>query len=163
MKLIVFGHKRHGKDTACEFLEMHYGIVFASSSYVACEKFIFERMREKHGYQTVDDCFDDRDNHRQAWYDMICEYNAKDATRLAKVIFSEADVYCGIRSRAEFEALREADMFDLAIWIDAGGRLPPESSDSMDLNENDADIIIQNNGTHEEFFAKLKRVYDFIV
>lgn len=162
MNIVVFGHKRHGKDFACEFLQRQYGLTFKSSSEVACEKFIFEHLREKHGYQTSAECFEDRHNHRALWYNLIRDYNRHDRTRLGSDIFSKYNVYCGIRDKQEFDALRENGYFDLAIWIDAGDRLPPEDSDSMSLTRGDADIVIDNNGTKEQFYDKMDRLFSLI-
>lgn len=163
MKLVVFGYKRHGKDFACEFLERQFGLTFKSSSEFACEKFIFDRMREDHGYQSPAECFEDRGNHRALWYNLIRDYNKGHRTRLGEEIFSEYAVYCGIRDKEEFDALRKEGYFDLAIWIDASDRLPPEEGDSMSLTKNDADIVISNNESKEVFLDRLDRLFSMLM
>lgn len=162
MNIVVFGHKRHGKDFACEFLNRQYGLTFKSSSEYACEKFIFEQLRESHGYSSSEECFADRHNHRALWYNLIREYNKNDKTRLGSEIFSLYNIYCGIRDKQEFDALRKNGYFDLAIWIDAGERLPPEGSDSMSLTKGDADIIIDNNGTKGAFHDRIDRLFSLM-
>lgn len=159
MKYIIFGHKRHGKDTACEILQEKFGLRYAASSEFACEKFLFEQLRASHGYETVQDCFEDRHNHRALWFNAIRDYNRSDLARLGKEIFAENDIYCGIRNKEEFDALRKEGFFDLAIWIDASERLPPEDASSMTLTRADADIVIDNNDSLEAFEARLKRVF----
>lgn len=159
MNYVVFGYKRHGKDTACEFLEARFGLKFASSSRFACDKFLFEQLRESHGYQTADQCFEDRDSHRQLWYEAIRNYNADDRTQLGRELFEEHQIYCGIRDREEFYALKEAGLFDLAIWVDASERKPPEDTTSMNLTPKDADIILTNNGTLDDLAMKLERLF----
>lgn len=156
---IIMGYKRHGKDTACEILEHIYGLTYMSSSYLACEKFIFDQMKTEHGYKTVDECFSDRVNHRAFWYEAIREYNKENKCRLGAEIFDTYDIYCGIRDKEEFDALNKMGIVDLSIWIDASDRLPPEDVDSMNLSKNDADIIITNNGTQAEFELKLKKCF----
>jgi len=156
MKLIVFGHKRHGKDTACEHLRDNHGLSFASSSWYACQTFLFDQLKDRFGYSTPEDCFADRGNHRQLWYEAIRDYNAQDRTRLGRGIFAEHDVYCGIRDLEEFNALRQAGLFDLAVWIDASTRLPAEGMKSMNLCMwRDADVIIGNNGEPHELPSNL--------
>lgn len=159
MKLMVFGYKRHGKDTACEYLRDRYGLTFASSSYSACEIFLFDQLKEKYGYSTVQACFDDRHNHRSEWFDAIRAYNDDDLTRLAGQIFAGNDIYCGIRNKEEFDAAKSAGMFDVGVWIDAGKRLPPEDASSMTLSMADADIVIDNNGTLKTLYAHLDGFY----
>lgn len=157
--VIIFGHKQHGKDTACEYLEAKYGVSFASSSLFACQLFLFEQMREEgHSYETIEECFADRVNHRKYWYEAIRDYNTPDKTRLGTKLFSKNDVYCGIRDLEEFQALKAAGMVRLAIFIDASGRLEKEDPESMKMDIEDADIVITNNGTLEEFYTKLDRL-----
>ncbi len=157
--VIIFGHKQHGKDTACEYLEAKYGVSFASSSLFACQLFLFEQMRkEGHSYETIEECFADRVNHRKYWYEAIRDYNTPDKTRLGTKLFSKNDVYCGIRDLEEFQALKAAGMVRLAIFIDASGRLEKEDPESMKMDIEDADIVITNNGTLEEFYTKLDRL-----
>ena len=158
--VIIFGHKQHGKDTACEYLEGKYGVSFASSSLFACQLFLFEQMeREGYHYETIEECFADRVNHRQYWYEAIRDYNTPDKTRLGTWLFGQHDVYCGIRDLDEFHALKAAGRVNLAIFIDASGRLEKEGSESMKMDIEHADIIITNNGTLDEFYDKLDRLY----
>src|SRR5690606_30083610 len=96
-KLLVVGHMRHGKDTFAEILRDHYGLKFESSSQAAADIFIYEALKDKYGYKTSEECFEDRVNHRQEWYEMICEYNIEDRARLAKGILERADCYVGMR------------------------------------------------------------------
>ena len=157
--IIVMGHKRHGKDSACEMLYNMYGMTFVSSSYFACQKFIFDQMKDAYGYRTVDDCFNDRDNHRAYWYNAIREYNKADRCRLGREIFEQNDIYCGIRDREEFYSLKANRLVNLSIWIDANKRLPPEDSSSMNLTADDADIIITNNGQMADLMNKLGNLF----
>jgi len=155
MKLIITGYKRHGKDTVCEYLRDYGGFTFTSSSWYACNKFLFAALKDKYGYDSVQACFDDRDNHRQEWFEAINAYNTPDLSRLVREIFCENDIYCGLRNRDEFVSAREDGLVDLAIWVDASGRKPPESASSMTLRQEDTDLTIDNNGTLEALYARL--------
>lgn len=157
--LIIFGHKQHGKDTACEYLESKFGIKYISSSLFACQNFLFEQMRNEYGYATIEECFADRINHRKYWYEAIRDFNTPDKTRLGKQLFKQHSVYCGIRDLEEFDALKAAGLVRLSIFIDASGRLEKESSESMKLDIEHADIVITNNGTLEQFYTKLDRLF----
>ncbi len=155
MKMIIFGFKEHGKDTACEYLEEKYGISFSASSWHACKTFLFDQIKDRFGYQTHEECFEDRRNHRQLWYEAIRDYNREDRARMGREIFAANVIYCGIRDREEFEALKSEGAFDLAVWVDAGKRLPPEDSTSMNLTVRDSDRVIDNNGTLEDLYREL--------
>ena len=141
MKYLVIGHGRHGKDTVCEILQQ-LGLTFVSSSWFVAEKVIFPHMN----YDTVQECYDDRHNHRQQWHDLIHEYCKDDHSRLVKEILAENDIYCGLRNRKEFEASKH--LFDVVFWVDRSEHLPPESSN--ELTADDADFVIDNNGSLEE-------------
>lgn len=153
MKLMIIGYARHGKDTLAERLPLS----FESSSMTACRLFLYDTLRGKYGYNSPEECFNDRGNHRKEWYDLIKSYNASDPSRLARDIYRHNDVYCGLRDLEEYLVVRDAGLFDLSIWVDASGRLPPESKDSMTITRDLADIVIENNGTLEEFEAKIDR------
>lgn len=159
MKFIIFGHQQHGKDTACEYLNEHYDLSFSSSSMFCAKAFLFEQMRQEHGYQTLEQCFDDRSNHRQYWYEQIRRYNDNDRSRLGKELFALNDIYCGIRDKDEFDAIKQAGLVDLTIWIDASERKPLESTASMKMAKEDADLIIDNNGTLDKLYERLDNLF----
>lgn len=161
-KLLILGHKRHGKDTCAELLRDFIGVTFSSSSEKAVEIFIFDALKQKYGYTTPMECFLDRINHRAEWYDLICEYNKDDKAKLAKEILLESDCYVGMRSGEEIKECVSQGLFDLIIWIDASERLPLEPSDSFDIDKSYADVIIDNNGTEEEFYSRVRRFANLI-
>lgn len=158
-KFIIFGHKQHGKDTACEYLRDKYGISFISSSEYACEKFLYKELKDKLGYSSKEECFQDRVNHRKLWYEAIRDYNTPVKTKLATELFKEYDVYCGIRDLEEFNAIIFEGLVDLVIYIDASERKELESSESMKLSKEQADIIIENNGSLQELYYRLDKLF----
>jgi len=157
-KLLIVGNARHGKDTFAEILRDDFGLRFISSSQAAADIVIYDILKEKYGYKTPEECFEDRVNHRQEWYEMVCDYNKDDRARLAKGILSMADCYVGMRDRDEILECMKQELFDIIIWVDASDRLPLEDSSSFNIDKGCADIIIENNGTYEEFKAKVHRI-----
>ena len=158
--VIVFGHKEHGKDAVCEYLEHRYGVSFSGSSWYACKTFLFDQIKEEFGYATPEECYADRRNHRQLWYEAIRDYNKDDRAKMGKEIFCESTIYCGIRDREEFEALKDQGAFSAAIWIDSSKRLPPESSESMNLSIFDSDFIVDNNRVLADLHRELDALAD---
>jgi len=146
-KLLVIGHGRHGKDTVCEILKTYYNYSFESSSQFCSQLFIYELLKEKYNYSSEEQCYNDRHNHRAEWYNAICDYNVPDAARLGREIFKAHDIYCGLRNKREFFAMKNTGVFDYAIWVDRSNHLPPESKDSMSLEQWMADYTIDNNGS----------------
>lgn len=139
MKILVCGYGGHGKDTFCEKL----GMTFGSSSKVALDEVIWPVMKDR--YSSKEECFVDRRNNRQEWFDLISEYNKDMPTRLAEVIFSRYNIYCGMRSRREFKACRHRKVFDVAIWVDSTIRLG--RGDDCEIGPLDCDFVVNNNGT----------------
>ena len=143
-RLLVVGYARHGKDTACEYLQ-DWGLKFVSSSYYCAEKGIMAAFPGR--WASVDECFADRVNHRKLWYDLIAATNMPDGSYLARSIYEDGyDIYCGMRNKRELFACRNTGLIDAVVWVDASDRLPPESKDSCTIEPWMADYIIDNNG-----------------
>lgn len=157
MKLMVMGYGDHGKDTACEYFSSIFGLTFISSSWAACDLVVFPALKDELGYETVEQCFSDRRNQREKFYEAIKAYNTPDKARLSREVFKLADIYCGIRCAEEFEAAKSQNLFDYAIWIDASKRKPAESAESCTVTPDLADIVINNNGTTDDLFFEVFR------
>ena len=144
-KLLVIGHGRHGKDTVCEILRDEYGYSFESSSQFCSKLFIYNNLKDKYNYTSEEECYADRHNHRKEWYDAICDYNLSDAATLGREMFKKYDIYCGLRNKREFFAMKNTGVFDYCIWVDRSMHLDSESKDSMSLEQWMADYTIDNN------------------
>jgi dephospho-CoA kinase len=162
IKLLIIGHMRSGKDTLAEILHENFGIKFISSSQACADIFIYDTLKEKYGYKTPEECFNDRVNHRPEWYEMICDYNKDDKARLAKEILKYNNTYVGMRDHDEIEECRKQGLFDLIIWVDASERLPNEDSSSFNITKADADIIIENNQDLKTFKNKIDKLGKFL-
>jgi hypothetical protein len=62
-----------------------------------------------------------------------------------------------MRDRDEIRECIDNGIFDLIIWVDASERLPEEDASSFNIDKSCADIIINNNGTYEEFVERVVR------
>jgi hypothetical protein len=159
MKLLIIGHGRHGKDTVAAMLKEEFGLTHLASSEASSTIFVFDALREKYGYTTVDECFKDRANHRAEWYDLICDYNKYDQARLAKEIVRRANIYVGMRSSIELEECIKQNVFDLIIGV-IDPRKPLEDPGSMTIDINKySDVLIINDSTLDELRIKTIEVY----
>ena len=161
-KLLVIGHGRHGKDTVCEILRDEFGYTFESSSQFCSKLFIYNNLKDKYNYTSEEECYADRHNHRKEWYDAICDYNVTDGAALGREMFAEYDIYCGLRNKREFFAMKNTGVFDYAIWVDRSKFLMPESKDSMSLEQWMADYTIDNNGTLEDLVFNTRQLMGYI-
>jgi hypothetical protein len=158
VKLFIVGQGRHGKDTIAEFVRENYGLTFESSS-MFCAEHVVTPWLEKMGiiYDSLEECYEDRVNHRMDWYEAIRSYNKDDESKLSTAIFAQYDMYVGIRSRVEFLAAKH--LSDLAIWVEASDRWP-DVDPSCKILQGDCDISVDNNGTIEELYGRLTRLFD---
>jgi hypothetical protein len=158
MKVLILGNARHGKDTLAELFNEHFGLTFMSSSQASADIFLYDQLKDKYGYSSPEECFNDRINHREEWYLSICDYNKDNRARLAQDILNRVDCYVGMRDKEEFNECVNQKLFDLIIWVDASKRLPLEPGTSFNINISDVDIVIENNDTFERFVEKSKRI-----
>lgn len=125
---------------------------------------ISDRLVELHGqYADVEACYADRhrdDLMRATWYEAIRDFNRRDQAALAKAIFEQNDVYCGLRSKQELRAAINSGTADLVIWVDALDRLPPEPATSITVAEHMAHFTIDNNGTLEDLDRNVRELFD---
>lgn len=161
-KIILLGYARHGKDTVADILRDRYGFQVNSSSMFCAEKVLMpyfnsrvpgyspQENRTYRHYATLEECYEDRVNFRDIWFQQIEAYNTPDPSRLCREMFEAGnDIYVGMRSAMEFRAAQK--LADLVVWVDASGRgLPPESTDSCTVTSDMADYILPNNGTLED-------------
>ena len=155
--ICVLGHCRHGKDSFAEILNQEFGYTYQSSSQAASDIFLYAALKDKYGYKTSEECFEDRVNHRAEWKQMICDYNVDDRAKLAKGILQNSDCYVGMRDWEEIDECMNQGLFDIIIWIDASERLELEPESSFNITKDCADIIIENNTDFESFRKRVIR------
>lgn len=152
-KFLIIGWGRHGKDTMCEFMKEQSSLNFQSSSEFCAERVVYPTMADM--YSSWQDCYEDRGNHRKHWYETIKAYNEPDGSRLATEMLTEYDIYCGMRNIEELNASHH--LFDLVVWVE-DPRKPPESLDSMTITKDQADIVIYNDSTLDDFKDKVRKL-----
>ena len=154
-KICIIGHARHGKDTLAEMINQRYGYKSESSSQAASRLFLYDALKDKYGYKTPEECFEDRVNHRAEWFDMICEYNKNYPGQLAADIMKSNDIYTGMRSNRELVACIDDGIFDLVIGV-FDPMKPLEPRDSFDIDIwGMSDIIIPNAGSLKDLAKKV--------
>lgn len=166
-KLLIIGYARHGKDTVSEFLRDEYDYKFISSS-VYCAEHVVIPFLAKRGitYDSVQECYEDRVNHRDKWFEAIEQIEIESPGALTRGILEENNIYCGMRSAIHLGHAKEQGLFDLIIWVDASKRLPPEDSSSNTITPEDADFILDNNGDLEGLHLNIRfmmgRIGDYV-
>lgn len=158
-KLLIIGESGCGKDELCKILSEHYGYKFASASKIACELVVFETLKEKYSYNSIDECHADRRKHIEDWVNIIAEYNTPDGAALAKEVMKQSDIYCGVRKRDEFNAMLQAGIFDCVIYIDSYKRLGKPEQSFVEVTADDANFTVDNNADIKQLIQRAKRAH----
>jgi len=146
-KLLVIGYARHGKDSVCEFLRDEYNYSFVSSSHYCAEHVVIPYLRTIGiTYDSIEECYEDRVNHRDKWFNCIADFSREKPGEITRGIMETNDIYCGMRNRIDYNKAIEDGVFDLILWVDASDRHPPEDPSSNSLTPEDADFVLDNNG-----------------
>lgn len=158
MNFLILGHMQHGKTTVAEMLNKEYGLTSKDSSMACAEIFIYDKLKNKYGYSSFEQCYEDRKQHRSEWFQMICDYNTPDKAKLGKEIIKRVDIYVGMRSDDELQECIKQNIFDLIIGV-YRPKFPEEPKTSFNINIwKECDIILPNDGTLKELKNKIKKL-----
>lgn len=147
--LCIVGYGRAGKDTACEWLRDHTVLRYAGgSSWSACDYMA--------GFlgKTPEEAYRDRHQDRMMWFNELNKLRDREGpTCLVRRCLTHSDLVCGLRNRVEILGGRRDGLLDLVVWIDRPVPVDP----TVEFDVNDADLVIRNHGTLEEFYGRLER------
>jgi len=161
-KILIIGHSRHGKDTVAELISKNIGLTFKSSSKMAAMLFIYDILKHTKDYNSFEECYLDRHNNRELWHNMICEYNKKDPSKLAKDILKYNDMYVGMRSNKELLECKKQGLFDYIIGVFDPNK-PLENKDSFNINIwKHSDFIIPT-GNINEVKEKVNKICKLLI
>lgn len=162
-RVLLLGLSTAGKDALSEILQEKYGLTSMPSSYMAFKIFIFDIFKEKYGYQTLEECYEKRHNHRDELFQLISDFNKGDPARLAKLIMKDCDIYTGMRSKRELDACKEQGVFTHVFWIDASRRISfKEPLSSCEVTEDMADYTVDNNGSLKQLEYYADAIYGMV-
>lgn len=160
--IVIVGHAQHGKDTVAEMLCELLQVDMSSASLEAAP-YISEAMYYLGiEYGSIDECFADRVNHRAFWGESIAMLLIKDKLKLAREVYKNGPIYCGVRRPDEFEAIVE-EYDPIIVWVDAAKRKPLESEASMKLQQDQRMINLDNNGTKQDLAKNVEILARFIL
>lgn len=160
MKILVLGYRGSGKDEFAKILSEKTGLKYTNVSIKASEEFIKQGMESIKVYETVLDCYNDRDNYRDCWFRLFNQYTEKDKSRFVKKVLEDYDIYAGLRDKEQ--VLTSLHLFDVIVWTDASERVGVEDESSCNVTPDLADHIIDNNGTFLEFLEEIDKFVDKI-
>lgn len=138
---------RAGKDTACEYLASITNLRNAGT----CSKYLAKHVAARLGVP-VEEAYAKRHENRDLWFRIGNETRERDPAMYVREMMAEGEIGGGIRSEDEYFAARAEGLFDLAVWVD-NCRVPDDPT--VKVKRHHCDIIIENNGTIYDFYARL--------
>lgn len=155
MAIAICGHGDHGKGTVSRMLSEILELQYTKSTSRAAAELVFSRTKETHSYASVEDCWEDRRNHRDLWDVIIARHNKPlGITLYADMIRDGEDIIDGIRRIDELSSCRSHHLVQCALWIDASQRKP--SDPTCSIIAKDCDITVDNNGTLDDLLATVQ-------
>lgn len=158
-KLLIVGHKNHGKTTLAKMICEVTGYSAEDSSMAALKEVIYPVMKNRYGYKTLEECYADKEAHRKEWFDLIEIYNKVDETRLARKILESNDIYVGMRRIEELNKSRQEGIFDYVIGCyDPNKPLESTGSNTIDPLK-DSDFVIFTGCSLEYLKKKVENIF----
>jgi hypothetical protein len=152
-RILVVGHGRAGKDTACEYLAAITRLRFAGSTSVYLARHVAARLgvSEQEAYRT-------RHRDRSLWHRVGNEIRRQDPGLLVRESLANAEIAGGVRDREEIAVCRREDLVDLIVWV-ANDRVPHDAT--VTFGERDCDVTVPNHWGLDEFHRRLLRLARF--
>ncbi len=150
MKILLVGYGRAGKDVGGEYLEQITGLKFGGTTSLYLKKYVAQRLG-----RSEEDVYATRHQDRETWKRIGDEIRADNPGLLLEEALAVGPITGGIRDIKEIVHARDTGLVDLIIWVE-NNRVPVDPT--VTFTSREADIIIQNNWTIEEYRMRLTRL-----
>jgi hypothetical protein len=155
-RILLVGYGRAGKDAGLEFLSAITGLKNAGTTslylakYVAAELGVTETeaYKARHG----------SDEMRQIWFRIGQELRKNDPGILLREALEKGDLCGGVRDLEEILFARANRVVDLIVWVQ---NVRVAMDKTVMFGPEHCDVIVQNNGTLDEYHEKLRRLAAF--
>lgn len=148
MKILLVGFSRAGKDHAGVHLSKITGLRYGGSlSWAGLPH--MSMVLHKHPLQ----CWTERHENRERWKSELDNLRLKEGqTHLARLALASGDIVTGMRDLVEIQAARAEKLFDSILWVERTGI---HQDNTVTFTAREADDVILNDGSLEEFHSKL--------
>ena len=150
--IALCGHGRCGKDTAAQFLAAITPLRLGKTTSQ-----VIAPHRAAQLQISVAEAYARRHQERNLWYEIGNQLRASDPASLVRETLRDGEICVGIRAVEELLAARAEGLLELVVWVDRD--IPADST--MKFGPELCDVVIENRGSKEDFFSKLKALAKF--
>lgn len=153
-KLLLVGYGRAGKDEGLAYLSALTGLRNGGCTSIYLLPYVAAELGA-----SWTETYEARHRNREEWFRIGNKLREKDPGILLRQALAQGDLTGGVRDIEEIIAARTMRLVDLIVWIE-NERVPIDNTVKFDSSH--CDLIIQNNGTLEEYHEKLNRLATFV-
>jgi len=152
-KILLVGYGRAGKDEGLSYLAALTRLRNAGCTSVYLAKYVARELgiSESEAYKT-------RHQRRDEWYRIGNQLRENDPGILLREALANGPLTGGVRDLEEIIEARRCNLVDLIVWVE-NVRAPTDTT--VKFGPEHCDVIIQNNGTLDEYQDKLRRLVAF--
>lgn len=154
--LLVCGQGRAGKDTALDYLAKVTGLRNAGTTSKYLCRYVAQKLglSEEEAYRRRHES----DAMRVLWFDTGNEIRRGDPTLIIREALSYGELTGGIRDIEEVLGARREKVVDLILWVE---NVRVKMDPTVKFGPGHCDLVVQNNGTLDEFYQRLWRFAGF--
>lgn len=158
MRIAIVGHGGSGKSEVSRYLsnalKLRYSGIgtsrYAADHIFKCSRSAFPLPH----YNNVEECYEDRRNHRKAWAMVIDKLEKDNPLGYYAALLQQSDVIDGLRRNSVLEAFVSARAVDLVIQVVRDVPVDP----TYEISPNLIDLVVPNYGTTPELHRRLDRI-----
>jgi len=147
-KILILGYTQAGKTTSGDMLAE----ILGCQPSMACSDILIVEYAAEIGAR-ANDIRANKDTFRVRLYHYGKMRQQDNPIYPINIILEHTSIVTGVRTRQQYDAAK--DIFDIILWIK---RDCVSRGETDELRPEDADIIIDNNGTFDELRSRLTQV-----
>ncbi len=152
-RILLVGYGRAGKDAGLEALSAMTGLKNAGTTSLYLAKYVAAELGI-----TETEAYKARHQHRETWFRIGQELRKNDPGILLREALLKGDLCGGVRDLEEIVFARENRVVDLIVWVQ---NVRTGIDKTVKFGPEHCDVIVQNNGTLDEYHEKLRRLAAF--
>ncbi len=149
MKILVLGNRYSGKSTVAGVLS---DLIKSRGGYIDTSTIIIQQFAAANNL-SPGEIAQNKESYRDDLFNYARSIQEEDPAYFVDQALGTSDIVCGVRNKDEVEATKHK--FDLTLWID---RSTAERSSTEMVGPEDADVVVDNDGTISQLRFQLEEI-----